>query len=110
MSEAITLALYMLINKELGVIPKFPGNKYFYNAVDDCSYAPAIADITVWATTHGHTKNEAFNSVNGDSYVWRYLFKQIGAYFGIDVSLTCSRFSNHLGATLPLLTRWLTDP
>ncbi|KAJ9602187.1 hypothetical protein H2200_013307 [Cladophialophora chaetospira] len=85
MSEAITLALYMLINKELGQIPRFPGNKYFYTCVDDCSYAPAIADITIWATTHEHTKDEAFNSVNGDTYVWKYLFQAIGAYFGIDI-------------------------
>ena len=88
MSEAITLSMYMLINKELGQIPKFPGNKYFYTAVDDCSYAPAIADITIWATTNEHTKDEAFNSVNGDTYVWKYLFQAVGAYFGIDVSST----------------------
>lgn len=87
MSEAITLALYMLINKELGQVPRFPGNKYFYNAVDDSSYAAGLADISVWATTQEHTKNEAFNHVNGDTFVWRYFFKKIGAYFGMDVRL-----------------------
>jgi hypothetical protein len=87
MSEAITLSLYLLICREMGQVPKFPGNKYFYNAVDDCSYAPAIADLSVWATTQEHTKNEAFNSVNGDTYVWRYLFRRIGKYFGMDVSV-----------------------
>lgn len=86
MSEAITLALYMLINKELGQIPPFPGNKYFYNCVDDQSYAVGLGHMSVWATTHEHTKNEAFNHVNGDTIVWRYFFQKIGKYFGIDVS------------------------
>ncbi|KEF54721.1 uncharacterized protein A1O9_09163 [Exophiala aquamarina CBS 119918] len=85
MSEAITLALYLLISREMGQTPKFPGNRYFYNAVDDCSYAPAIADLSVWATTQEHTKNEAFNSVNGDTYIWRYLFRRIGKYLGMEI-------------------------
>ncbi|KAL2831202.1 hypothetical protein BDW59DRAFT_169906 [Aspergillus cavernicola] len=49
MSEAVTLALYMLICKELGEVPRFPGSKYFYEAVD------------------GAHKNEAFNHANGDT-------------------------------------------
>ncbi|KAL2833024.1 hypothetical protein BDW59DRAFT_169259 [Aspergillus cavernicola] len=49
-----------------GQIPKFPGNKYFYEAVDDSSFAGGIADMSIWATTNEHTKNEAFNHANGD--------------------------------------------
>ncbi|KAM5364979.1 hypothetical protein ACJZ2D_011239 [Fusarium nematophilum] len=85
MSEALTLALYVLISKELGEIPKFPGNEYFYNAVDDDSYAPSLADMTIWATTHEHTKNEAFNHANGDTYVWKYHYASVCEYFGIDI-------------------------
>lgn len=85
MSEALTLALYMLISKELNEIPIFPGNKYFYNSVDDNSFAGGLADISVWASTQAHTKNEAFNHVNGDVFVWRYFFEKIGKYFGLDV-------------------------
>jgi hypothetical protein len=85
MSMALTMALYMITCKELGVVPEFPGNRFFYNSTDDCSYAPAIADLSVWSATQAHTKNEAFNHVNGDTIVWRYHFKQLGEYFGIDV-------------------------
>ncbi|KAK4935600.1 hypothetical protein LTR10_023361 [Elasticomyces elasticus] len=85
MSEAITLALYMLICKELGEIPLFPGNRLFYSSVDDSSYAVGLADISVWACTQEHTKNEVFNHVNGDTFVWRYFFKRIGKYFGLDI-------------------------
>ncbi|KAL3476549.1 hypothetical protein BJX99DRAFT_270371 [Aspergillus californicus] len=85
MSEAITLALYMLICRELGEIPRFPGNKYFYEAVDDSSFAGGIADMSIWATTNEHTKNEAFNHANGDNYVWKYFFRRVGRYFDIEI-------------------------
>ncbi|KAI5917616.1 hypothetical protein F4810DRAFT_704762 [Camillea tinctor] len=85
MSEALTLALYMLVCKELGETPLFPGNQYFYNAVDDDSYAVSLADMTIWATTNENTKNEAFNHANGDTYVWKYHFADIGKYFGITI-------------------------
>lgn len=95
MSEAITLALYMIVCKELGKTPQFPGNKYFYNAVDDQSYAVGLADMSIWATTHEHTKNEAFNHTNGDMFIWRYFFPKIGKYFGLDVSAKYSTNSEH---------------
>ncbi|OAL44489.1 hypothetical protein IQ07DRAFT_684754 [Pyrenochaeta sp. DS3sAY3a] len=85
MSEAITTALYFLICRELGEVPVFPGNSYFYNCVDDCSSAKGLADLSVWAMTNEHTKDEAFNHVNGDTYVWRYTWPQLGAYFGVEV-------------------------
>lgn len=85
MSEALTLALYMIVCKERGETPRFPGNKLFYNSVDDNTYAVSLADMTVWATTHEHTKNEAFNHANGDTFVWRYLWRRIGRYFGVEV-------------------------
>ncbi|KAL4974756.1 hypothetical protein BDW66DRAFT_161055 [Aspergillus desertorum] len=72
-SEALTLALYFLICCETGEFPRFPGNQYFYNCVDDNSYAPT---------------NEAFNHANGDTFVWRYFFPRIGAYFGLEVPET----------------------
>ncbi|KAF9884380.1 hypothetical protein FE257_001836 [Aspergillus nanangensis] len=85
MSEAITLAIYILVCRELGQYPKFPGNKYFYEAVDDSSFAGGIAEMSVWASTNEHTKNEAFNHTNGDTYVWKYCFKKIGRYFNMDI-------------------------
>lgn len=85
MSEALTLALYILTCKEQGEMPRFPGNKFFYNSVDDNSYAVSLADMSVWASTHEHTKNEAFNHANGDTFVWRYFWPKIGKYFGLEV-------------------------
>lgn len=82
---ALTVAIYFLTCRELGQIPMFPGNKFFYNAVDDASYAPSIADMSVWASTNEHTKNEAFSHNNGDYIVWKYFWARLGEHFGMEV-------------------------
>lgn len=88
MSEALTMALYMLVSREIGVTPRFPGNKFFYNCIDDNSYAASLADMSIWASSSENTKNEAFNHANGDTFVWRYFFPKIGEYFGLQVGAT----------------------
>lgn len=85
MSAALTLAIYILCCKENGKVPVFPGNKFFFNSVDDSSYAPSLADMSVWASTGEHTKNEAFNHTNGDVIVWKYFWPKLGKYFGVEV-------------------------
>ena len=86
MSISLTVALYFLCCRELKLNPTFPGNKFFYNAVDDASYAPSIAEMSVWASTHEHTKNEAFNHNNGDYIVWKHFWPKLARYFGLKVS------------------------
>ncbi|KAH6959623.1 hypothetical protein BKA56DRAFT_500944 [Ilyonectria sp. MPI-CAGE-AT-0026] len=81
-SESITLALYFLICRELGEEARFVGNSFFWNSTDDQSYAPSLADMTVWAMTNQNTKNQVFNHANGDVVVWRYLFPRLAAHFG----------------------------
>ncbi|KAK7702306.1 hypothetical protein SLS57_011438 [Botryosphaeria dothidea] len=85
MSEALTVALYFLISREIGGNGLFPGNSFFYDSIDDQSYAPSIADMTIWASTTAHCKNEAFNHCNGDVIVWRYFWPELGKYFGLEV-------------------------
>ncbi|KAG8163154.1 hypothetical protein KVR01_007632 [Diaporthe batatas] len=85
MSAALTLAIYILCCREAGQIPVFPGNKYFWNAVDDSSYAPSIADMSVWAATHEHTKNESFVHQNGDVMIWKHFWPKLTKYYGIDL-------------------------
>ncbi|CAK7224271.1 hypothetical protein SEUCBS140593_005518 [Sporothrix eucalyptigena] len=85
MSEALTLAIYILCCQENGNVPVFPGNEFFYNTVDDASFAPSIADMSRWAATHDHTKNEAFNHTNGDTFMWKYLWPKLLAYFGVEL-------------------------
>lgn len=87
MSEVLTIIIYMLICRELGQPANFPGNEYFWNSIDDNSYAPSVADLTVFAASHENCKNEAFNHVNGDIFVWKYIWQDFAAYFGIEVCI-----------------------
>ncbi|RDW79235.1 SDR family oxidoreductase [Aspergillus mulundensis] len=84
MSEVATVAIYMLICRELNQAPVFPGNEYFWNSVDDNSYAPSLADLTVYAVTQDHCKNEAFNHANGDVFVWKHIWTDFAAFLGLE--------------------------
>lgn len=86
MSEALTLAIYILCCRELGKPPLFPGNQYLWNSVDDSSSAISLADMSIWAATNNHTRNEDFNRTNGDVFVWKYFWPKLAKYFGVEVS------------------------
>ena len=82
MNEALTIALYFLINKELGVEAPMPTNSAFFNGADDVSDARLIADLSVYASTHSNCANQAFNVTNGDVFSWRYMWPRLAAWFG----------------------------
>ncbi|KAJ5210860.1 hypothetical protein N7491_010673 [Penicillium cf. griseofulvum] len=85
MNEVVPLAQYFLICRELGETPKWPGNLRNYHRVEDQSYAPSIADLTVWATTQDHCKDEAFNHTNGDVIMFKFLWTYLANHFKVDV-------------------------
>jgi hypothetical protein len=82
MSEVLTIIIYMLICRELNQPATFP---YFWNSVDDNSYAPSLADLSVWVASHDHCKDEVFNHTNGVVFVWKYMWQDFAAYFGLEV-------------------------
>ncbi|KAJ6113426.1 hypothetical protein N7523_006743 [Penicillium sp. IBT 18751x] len=83
MNEAILLAQYFLICRELGESPVWPGNlRNFHRAEHQC-YAPSIADLTVWATTHDNCQDKAFNHSNGDVIVFKFLWTHLAKYFNV---------------------------
>ncbi|GME39998.1 nucleoside-diphosphate-sugar epimerase [Neofusicoccum parvum] len=86
MSMALSFAVYLIINAELGVASTpFLGSEFLLDSVDDVSHAPSLADMTVWATTHEHTRNEVFNHASGDLVVWRHFWPQLAEYFGVKI-------------------------
>lgn len=103
MSAALTLAIYILCCREIGESPMFPGNEYFFNSVDDCSYAPSIADMSVWASTTEQAKNQAFNHTNGDVFMWRYFWPKLLGYFGVEASALSPIPFHYLGALKSLV-------
>ncbi|CAG8227724.1 unnamed protein product [Penicillium salamii] len=78
---ALPIAQYFLICRELGEAPRWPGTLESWHRVDNQSYAPGVADLTIWAATHDQFKDEAFNHVNGDVIVWKYLWHLLAEYF-----------------------------
>ncbi|KAJ6009000.1 nucleoside-diphosphate-sugar epimerase GsfE [Penicillium canescens] len=84
-NEAVPIAQYFLICRELGEEPKWPGNLNTYHYSQDMSYSPGIADLTIFATTRDHCKDEAFNHVNGDASVGKFLWQRLGEYFNMHV-------------------------
>ena len=86
MNSALTYALYILTCKKSGETPDMPTNSIYWNGYDDSSYAPLIADLTIFASIHSNCANQAFNVVNGDYFSWRYMWPRLTAYFGIETS------------------------
>ncbi|KAL1857766.1 hypothetical protein Plec18167_001832 [Paecilomyces lecythidis] len=86
MNEALTLALYFIICKELGMEAKMPTNWNYWNGTDDISDARLIADLSIFASTHSQCANQAFNVTNGDHFSWRYLWPRLASYFGASAS------------------------
>ncbi|KAF2034279.1 nucleoside-diphosphate-sugar epimerase GsfE [Setomelanomma holmii] len=86
MSIALSVALYFITCARTGETARFGGNKFFWNCLEDNSYTPSIADMTIWATTHEHTRNEAFNHANGDVYLWKTQLHRLGMHYGVEVA------------------------
>ncbi|CAK44055.1 hypothetical protein M747DRAFT_357323 [Aspergillus niger ATCC 13496] len=80
-NETLPLAQYFLICRELGDAPRWPGNLQSYHRVEKQSSAPGIANLTVWAATQPHCKNEVFNHDDGDVIVWKFLWHLLASYF-----------------------------
>jgi nucleoside-diphosphate-sugar epimerase len=83
MNTATTLAVYATICRETGRPFVFPGSKFHWDAITDVSDARQIARQVEWAAVTPAARNQAFNTVNGDVFRWRWLWPQIAAYFGL---------------------------
>ncbi|KAE8372124.1 hypothetical protein BDV26DRAFT_302213 [Aspergillus bertholletiae] len=86
MNEALTLALYFLVCKKLGVEARMPTNWNYWNGVDDISDARLIADLSIFTSTQPQCVNQSFNVTNGDYFSWRYLWPRLAEYFGASAS------------------------
>lgn len=86
MNEALTIAMYFQICREMGTEALMPTNQRYWEGTDDVSYGPLIADLTFYVSTHQNCANEAFNIVNGDYITWRYMWPRLAAYFGANAS------------------------
>lgn len=84
MNMGVTLSVYASICKETGRPFIFPGSTEQYNGVTDVTDARILARHAVWSATDPTGKNQAFNTVNGDVFRWRQLWKLLAEYFELE--------------------------
>ncbi|TPG36707.1 SDR family oxidoreductase [Mycolicibacterium hodleri] len=84
MNMALTLGVYAEICRETGTPFVFPGSKTQWNGLTDVTDADLLGEQMIWAATHPHGRDQAFNIVNGDVFRWRWLWPQIADTFGVE--------------------------
>ncbi|SDS74127.1 Nucleoside-diphosphate-sugar epimerase [Halopseudomonas xinjiangensis] len=86
MNMGTTLAVYASICKATGQPFVFPGSQTQWHALTDMTDALVLARQMEWAATTPGAENQAFNTVNGDVFRWRRMWREIGEYFGLQVA------------------------
>ncbi|MEH6492596.1 SDR family oxidoreductase [Halopseudomonas sp.] len=86
MNMGTTLAVYASICKATDQPFVFPGSQTQWNALTDMTDALVLARQMEWAATTPGAANQAFNTVNGDVFRWRRMWREIGEYFGLEVA------------------------
>ena len=84
MNMGTTLAAYASICKELGQPMRFPGSSVQWNSLTDVTDARLLAKQLLWAATTAAARNQAFNVVNGDVFRWKWMWKRIASWFGVE--------------------------
>ncbi|HEX2528362.1 MAG TPA: SDR family oxidoreductase [Geminicoccus sp.] len=86
MNMGTTLAVYASICKETGRPFRWPGSEAQWNGLSDVTDARVLAKHLLWAATTEAAHNEAFNVVNGDVFRWRWLWKRLAGWFGVEAA------------------------
>lgn len=86
MNMGTTIGVYASICKATGQPFVFPGSQVQWNALTDMTDALVLARQMEWAATTPGAANQAFNTVNGDVFRWRRMWREIGEYFGVEVA------------------------
>jgi nucleoside-diphosphate-sugar epimerase len=86
MNMGTTIAVYASICKATGQPFVFPGSQVQWNALTDMTDALVLARQMEWAANTPGAANQAFNTVNGDVFRWRRMWREIGDYFGLEVA------------------------
>lgn len=84
MNMGVTLAVYATICRETGQPFVFPGSVQQWDGLTDVTDVRILAKHMEWASISEAGRNQAFNIVNGDIFRWRWLWKKLAEYFGIE--------------------------
>ncbi|ARS35692.1 SDR family oxidoreductase [Pontibacter actiniarum] len=84
MNLGTTLAVYASICKETNRPFRFPGSEAQWNGLSDVTDVRVLAKHLMWAATTEAAQNEAFNVVNGEYFRWKWLWKRLASWFGVE--------------------------
>ncbi|HCN50325.1 MAG TPA: NAD-dependent dehydratase [Chryseobacterium sp.] len=84
MNIGTTLAVYASICKETGRKMIWPGSEAQWNGISDVTDAGLLAKQLIWASVTESAQNQAFNITNGDVFRWKWLWKRLADWFGIE--------------------------
>ncbi|CAM6112581.1 unnamed protein product [Calypogeia fissa] len=79
-----SLGVYAAICKHEGIPFTFPGNQRGWDIVRDASNSDLIAEQEIWAATDPKAKNQAYNTVNGDVFKWKKVWKSVAEKLGME--------------------------
>jgi len=86
MNVGMSIAIYAVISKELGLPLRFPGTEKSYRILYNITSAEILAQATAWAGQAESARNEIFNIANGDYFRWQHVWPQIAEMFGMAVA------------------------
>jgi nucleoside-diphosphate-sugar epimerase len=86
MNMGVTLAIYGSICRETGEPFVFPGSPQQYNGVTDITDARLLGRHVAWSATAPEARNEAFNTVNGEVFRWRQMWKRVAEGLGVEAA------------------------
>lgn len=83
MNMGVTLAVYASLCKETGQPFVFPGSRTQWDSLTDLTDAGLLGRQLAWAAQAPAARNQAFNTVNGDVFRWRWMWGEIAAFFDV---------------------------
>lgn len=86
MNMGVTLAVYASLCRETGQPFVFPGSRAQWDGLTDVTDAGLLGRQLEWAALSPAARNQAFNTVNGDVFRWRWMWGEIAAFFGLEAA------------------------
>lgn len=84
MNMGVTLAVYASICRVTGEPFVFPGSPQQYNGVTDVTDARLLGRHVLWSATEPAARDQAFNTVNGDVFRWRQMWRAVAAALDVE--------------------------
>ncbi len=78
-----TLAAQAALCREQGTPFVFPGSRTQWDGLTDMTDADLLAEQLHWAATTPAAADTAFNTANGDTFRWRWLWPRLAARLGV---------------------------